>query len=674
MGFVISTPPGDVAFSIALGVLLLSIVLEPIVRGCFHRIRADRAWRSLQKREAVDVTRYGFFSEALGDRGKWDTARIVTFMVAAFHISTWGLELSLSLAIRTDGPVDLLNRPPPIISGSDVGDNPFPGADWVVLENQEPITDGGTFGNLKGTLVDGYATALYRIGDNFISGSTVIASWSANSSGSSSKLFYDEGKGYAKTKGIGCLTWLRSGDIYIESETGSRERWGTATECDSGPEMLNASIFNCESPPTILLNGTGDTGERGVYLIVEEASSYPSFLYSVWKPVGADMQDETELHHLFYVSSNTRMAEAVVSTIVNGFLTGGECVDSLARFSASNVAYNLSGKARISPFGEYPRASFVASIDEVESIVAGVEVSAVGTLCAIMLICVTGTAFVGCLCCFTRSPLDVYDRDALIRTVSLPRGVGDEILPAAPKIFIRQKGGNSLGVIVTDEGISHRCGSLRNRLSEILDASPVDEGEKIPTRRLSRSWSLPAASDREITRRANQIRDRSHCRASTFVELVLSPVPGITHQNSFLRGPAAEAFEDLPLPTGTPKLQEFTRRISCDGSDVLVQSVGEADRPRHLGQRRPPTVLENNISPVPKLRRQTSVLRSSAIKALQDLDSPQEVAMVSLTVEPEIPALANVIALRPGMKLGEVVATPTEEKLPHLADIEPQKR
>lgn len=74
---------------------------------------------------------YNIFSEALGDRGRWDTARVVTIMLSAFHVSTWGLELSLDLAVRTDGPVDLMNRPPPVLSSGNPDDvsSVF---DWIV--------------------------------------------------------------------------------------------------------------------------------------------------------------------------------------------------------------------------------------------------------------------------------------------------------------------------------------------------------------------------------------------------------------------------------------------------------------------------------------------------------------------------------------------------------------
>lgn len=51
-------------------------------------------------------------------------------MLTVFQISILGLELSLDLTVRTDGPVDLMNRPPPIvfIDNADSGVN----LDWIV--------------------------------------------------------------------------------------------------------------------------------------------------------------------------------------------------------------------------------------------------------------------------------------------------------------------------------------------------------------------------------------------------------------------------------------------------------------------------------------------------------------------------------------------------------------
>lgn len=63
-------------------------------------------------------------------------------MLAAFHVSTWGLELSLDLAIRTDGPVDLMNRPPPVVSSGnpdDVGST----FDWIVQVRTKSVDRAG---------------------------------------------------------------------------------------------------------------------------------------------------------------------------------------------------------------------------------------------------------------------------------------------------------------------------------------------------------------------------------------------------------------------------------------------------------------------------------------------------------------------------------------------------
>lgn len=87
--------------------------------------------RSTASRNDFSWLQYNVFSEALGDRGKWDTARVVTIMLSAFHVSTWGLELSLDLAIRTDGPVDLMNRPPPVVSSGNP-DDVSSSFDWIV--------------------------------------------------------------------------------------------------------------------------------------------------------------------------------------------------------------------------------------------------------------------------------------------------------------------------------------------------------------------------------------------------------------------------------------------------------------------------------------------------------------------------------------------------------------
>ena len=103
----------DGTFVIGVSFIFIAYFLHPLVESAFHRVRAYCAWRALEKREAVEVTNYPMLVETFGGRGKWDTARIITVLLAVFSLFSWGLELSMDLAYR-NGKVDLLNRPPPV--------------------------------------------------------------------------------------------------------------------------------------------------------------------------------------------------------------------------------------------------------------------------------------------------------------------------------------------------------------------------------------------------------------------------------------------------------------------------------------------------------------------------------------------------------------------------------
>lgn len=74
----------------------------------------------------MDVTNYPIVAEVFGGRGKWDAARIITVLLLAFSVASWGLELSMDLAYYK-GDADLLNRPPPVTLRDDSGT-----ADWQV--------------------------------------------------------------------------------------------------------------------------------------------------------------------------------------------------------------------------------------------------------------------------------------------------------------------------------------------------------------------------------------------------------------------------------------------------------------------------------------------------------------------------------------------------------------
>ena len=544
MAIVITTPFDNVAFTIALGVLLLSVVLHPMVTACFYRVRADRAWKLIEKGQPVEVTKYSFFSEALGDRGKWDTARFVTLMIAAFHVSTWGLELTLDLAYRTDGPVDLLNRPPPVVSRANV--DVLNDTDWLVHKYPDSVPESGTLGSMHGTLEDGNATTAYRIDDEIVKGNTLFASWSPEPARITSGLFYDAVDGQATVEGVSCSIVSTVGEVYL---IGDGTRWGRVAECESGPKVLHWTFENRTSPPTIVLNNT--RGE--VHLIVEEESSYPSFLYSVWTledstTVSSSNNKSASLQHMFYISSTTRLVEAIMTAIVNGHLDGGSSVDLVTQFSLDNRAYQLNGSIRISPFGEHPTSSSVERLDQVEPIVVGVLVSNIGTVSGGLLIAVTASAFMGCLFFRSRRTLDVYNRDELIRAVSLPGGTGEDGKPAALKILVKQEPDKAFSIVISDDGVYRGCDGMRKKLLRVggNPSTPVSS----VSRSISRS-SYPPAGSREFTsdcvrpaldevKRSPHVDDANNessrsspaptrqIRSVRTVELTASPVPSPT--------------------------------------------------------------------------------------------------------------------------------------------------
>lgn len=105
---------GNGTLFIGASFIFIAYFLHPAVESAYHRVRAYRAWRALEKRQSVEVTNYPMLAESLGGRGKWDTARIITVMLAFFSLFSWGLELWMDLAYH-EGEADLLNQPPPVI-------------------------------------------------------------------------------------------------------------------------------------------------------------------------------------------------------------------------------------------------------------------------------------------------------------------------------------------------------------------------------------------------------------------------------------------------------------------------------------------------------------------------------------------------------------------------------
>ena len=99
--------------AIGLSFIFLAYFLHPRIESAYQRVRASRAWRTVQKHKRVDVTDYPMLSEAFGVRGRWDAARTVTILLAAFSLGSWVLELSLGIYF-VEEKASLLTLPPPV--------------------------------------------------------------------------------------------------------------------------------------------------------------------------------------------------------------------------------------------------------------------------------------------------------------------------------------------------------------------------------------------------------------------------------------------------------------------------------------------------------------------------------------------------------------------------------
>lgn len=111
--WVLETGEVDGRLVIAASFIFLVYFLHPAVESAYHRVRAYRAWRSMEKRKYVEVTRYPLMTEFFGGRGRWDAARIIAALMMVFSLAVCGLELSMGLATY-EGVADLLSRPPPV--------------------------------------------------------------------------------------------------------------------------------------------------------------------------------------------------------------------------------------------------------------------------------------------------------------------------------------------------------------------------------------------------------------------------------------------------------------------------------------------------------------------------------------------------------------------------------
>jgi len=125
-------PTRKTAFSgtdaIILSFVFIAYILDPAIVKAYQRVRAYRGWRAIENSQTVEVTTYPLVSEIRGVRGRWDTARIVAMLLAAFSLASWGLELLMSRGNIEEPVIDLFLRPPPVSKKNTSSDV----ADWYV--------------------------------------------------------------------------------------------------------------------------------------------------------------------------------------------------------------------------------------------------------------------------------------------------------------------------------------------------------------------------------------------------------------------------------------------------------------------------------------------------------------------------------------------------------------
>lgn len=136
--------------------------------------------------------------------------------------------------------------------------------------------------------------------------------------------------------------------------------------------------------------------------------------------------------------------------------TGGSCFALLRQFSEVNPTY-ADSLNRASPFGEHPTASSSVStakqLSEVEKIEKGAEIGTSGIVCAaiIMLVCVLSIGFRVWLCCvnFSKTGVDVYNRNELFRAVFLPGTELTEVSSSTMRILVRKEDG-TMNIAISD--------------------------------------------------------------------------------------------------------------------------------------------------------------------------------------------------------------------------------
>ena len=303
-----------------------------------------------------------------------------------------------------------------------------------------------------------------------VSGDIVVAYWRNKSDDT---LFYYNGDDIATTlTNLYCTDGDGHQDVKNVHNGGNETAWGSVYSCDKGPSMTNnltgLPVTKSDPPPTIVM-----IGESKVFLVVEESSTSPSFLYSVWV-VGNQSAFSTELNHVFHIAATMRLAEAVVTGIVHGETSGGGCFGLLRSFSERRVPYNSTVR-RALPFGECPNGDSTAKIEDTETIVYGLKIGIEALLCIVWVMLLTSIGVAWSICLRSSIGMDIYDRDELIRAVSL-QGVAPGGTPSSEiRMFVRREDTGNISVVISDTGKAHgTCARLFRKGGNVVkDIEPV---------------------------------------------------------------------------------------------------------------------------------------------------------------------------------------------------------
>ena len=306
--------------------------------------------------------------------------------------------------------------------------------------------------NMFGTFSSGTANAMYKLNgsDAIIKGVVRVASWSDNNVTKSlgSLSYDDDGTGITHVTSHKCEESEDPVDLYDENE---EKPWGVVHDCSQGPGKKNGGNSTAH-----VLKVTNNKKDE-IHFIVEESCTYPSFLYSVWK--ANDNNSSTILEHVFHISSSARLAEALITEIVhaskrNGakIPTGGGAFALLRKFSGDNSAYGVNSTHRASPFGELPtnESPVDTPLSTLETLEAGIKLNMTALLCAIWLLTLTLVGIAWSFFLRSRIGMDIYDRDELIRNVTLQASLDDAEHSSKTRIFVRKEGSGNLSVVVND--------------------------------------------------------------------------------------------------------------------------------------------------------------------------------------------------------------------------------